>query len=100
MTKKHLLWWILDFLNREHPAVLKDMQERLAGDAGEGWVRKAFADSLAAYQEVRAAGYKFLAEYRREGQPSEFHDLVVAHPDRNLAEAEANARLHARIGLR
>jgi hypothetical protein len=92
MTKKHLLWWILDFLSREHPDVLRDMQERMTGDAGEGWVKAALAERIAAYQEVSAAGYKFVGEFKREGQKL-YRDIVVAHPDRNLAEAEASAHL-------
>jgi hypothetical protein len=94
MTKQHLLYWIFDFLAREHPAVLRDMQERITGDAGDRWVKAGFAERLAAYQEVSAAGYKFLGEFRRDGQPSVWRDVVVAHPDRNLAQAEANAHLH------
>jgi hypothetical protein len=35
MTKAHLLYWIFDFLEQQHPEVLKDMRERLAGDHGE-----------------------------------------------------------------
>ena len=93
MTKQHLLWWIFDFLTREHPDVLKDMQERIAGDAGERWVKAAFAERLAAYQEVGPAGYKFLGEFKRDGQPTVWRDVVVAHPDRVLAEAEATAHL-------
>jgi hypothetical protein len=94
MTKQHLLWWIFDFLAREHPNVLRDMQERMTGDAGDRWVQAAFAERLAAYQEVSAAGYKFLGEFRRNGQPSVHRDIVVAHSDRKLAEAEASAYLH------
>lgn len=39
MNKKHLLWWIFDFLRSEHPDVLLDMQTRLVGDLGEEWVK-------------------------------------------------------------
>ena len=35
MTKRHLLYWVFDFLEREHPNVMNDMRERIAGDAGE-----------------------------------------------------------------
>ena len=61
MNKTHLLWWIFDFLRREHPDVLADMQDRLVGDAGDEWVKAAFAERLAAFGDVNPAGYKFLA---------------------------------------
>jgi len=93
MNKTHLLWWIFDFLRREHPDVLADMQDRLVGDAGDEWVKAAFAERLAAFGDVSPAGYKFLAEYRNEGGPSTFKDLGVCDPDRRFAESEAAKHL-------
>lgn len=93
MNKKHLLWWMFDFLQREHPNVLSDMQERLVGDAGDEWVRSALAERLAAFAEASPAGYKFLAEFRQEGKPSSFKDLVVYDADRANAEAQAAKHL-------
>jgi hypothetical protein len=93
MNKKHLLWWIFDFLQREHPNVLTDMQERLLGDAGDEWVKGALAERLAAFAEASPAGYKFLAEFRQGGNPSTFKDLVVYDADRGNAEAHAAKHL-------
>jgi hypothetical protein len=89
MNKKHLLWWIFDFLRQEHPGVLRDMKERLVGEAGEEWVKAGLAERLAAFEEVSPAGYKFLAEYQQSGSPSTFKDLVVYDPSRSSAEAQA-----------
>jgi len=52
-----------------------------------------FAERFAAYHEVRPAGYKFLGEFRRDGESPTYHDIVVARPDRKSAEAEAKAHL-------
>jgi hypothetical protein len=93
MTKSHLLYWMFDYLTRKHPEVLKEMEEQIAGDVGDKWVKAALAERLAAYEEVRPAGYKFLGEFRREGQTSLFEDVVVADPDRNLAETQAKEHL-------
>lgn len=93
MNKKHLLYWIFDFLQREHPNVWADMQERLVGDAGEEWVKGALAERLAAYSEASPAGYKFLAEFRQGDNPPTSKDLVVYDADRALAEAQAAKHL-------
>jgi hypothetical protein len=83
MNRKHLLWWIFDFLRREHPDVFTDMQERLVVDAGDNWVKGALAERLAAFAEASPSGYKFPAEFRQEGNLSAFKDLVVYDPDRS-----------------
>jgi hypothetical protein len=93
MNKTHLLWWIFEFLRREHPAVLADMESRLVGDASDNWVKAALAERLAAFSDVSPAGYKFLAEYRNDDGPSTFKDLVVCDPDLRLAESEAAKHL-------
>ena len=93
MNKKHLLFWIFDFLQREHPNVLTDMQERLVGDAGDEWVQGALAERLAAFAEASPAGYKFLAEFREEGSPPTFKDLVVYDADRGKAKTQAAKHL-------
>jgi hypothetical protein len=93
MNKKHLLWWIFDFLQREHPNALTDMQERLVGDTGEKWVKGALAEGLTAFAEASPAGYKFLAEFRQGGNPSTFKDLVVYDAHRDSAEAQAAKHL-------
>jgi hypothetical protein len=62
MNKKHLLWWVFDFLDREHPDVLLDMQNRMAGDAGDDWVKAALAERLSAFRDASPMGYKFLGE--------------------------------------
>src|SRR5690242_6246396 len=93
MNKKHLLWWIFDFLQREHPDVWADMQERLVGDTGDAWVKNALAERITAFGEASPAGYKFLAEFRQEGSPSTFKDLVVYDPDRRVAEAQSAKHL-------
>src|SRR5215472_8615372 len=56
---------------------------------GEGCL----AERLSVFREEGPAGYKFLAEFAQDGKPSRFRDLVVAHPDRRIAEAEANKHL-------
>jgi hypothetical protein len=93
MTKYHLLYWIFDFLEQQHPEVLKDMRERIAGDAGDEWVPEALAERLDAYQEIRPAGYKFLGEFPRAGQNPAYRDFVIAIPNRKLAEDQAKAHL-------
>lgn len=90
MNKKHLLYWIFDFLQREHPAAWSDMQERLVGDVGEEWVRTALAERVVAFNEAAPAGYKFLAEFR---DPPTSKDLVVCDPNRRNAEAQAAKHL-------
>ncbi len=89
MTKKHVLYWIFDFLEQEHPEVLSDMKERIAGDAGDQWVPRAFAERLAAYEDIKPAGYKFNGEY--EG--GKFHDYVEADPGRKSVETKAREHL-------
>jgi hypothetical protein len=84
---------MLYFLEQEHPNVLNDMRERIAGDAGDQWVHEALTERFAAYEEVRPAGYKFLGEFRRDGQSPAYRDLVVAYSDRKSAAAEARAHL-------
>ncbi|MBR0954146.1 hypothetical protein [Bradyrhizobium canariense] len=99
MNKKHLLWWIFDFLQREHPAALQDMQARLAGDLGDDWVTAALAERLAAFEDARPAGYKFTAEYKGDGAPTKFKDLVIYDSDRRLAETEAAQQLRGATKL-
>jgi hypothetical protein len=93
MNKKHLLWWVFDFLQREHPDVLSDMQERLVGDVGEEWVKNGLAERLSAFAEAGPAGYKFLAEFKKGEEPATFKDLVVYDADRGSAEAQAAMHL-------
>jgi hypothetical protein len=94
MTKQHLLYWMFDFLEQEHPGALNDMKERIAGDAGDQWVPQAFAERLAAYEEIRPAGYKFLGEYKEMGKSPTFHDYVEASSNRKSVEARAREHLN------
>jgi hypothetical protein len=89
MTKQHLLYWVFDFLEREHPNALNDMKEQIAGDAQDQWVPQAFAERLAAYQDIRPAGYKFLGKF--PGNPPTYRDYVEACPDLKSVEAKARA---------
>jgi hypothetical protein len=93
MTKQHLLYWVFNFLEREHPNALNDMRERITGDAGDRWVPKQFAERFAAYEEIRPAGYKFTGEFKRPGQPSIFHDYFEACPDPKSVETRAKEHL-------
>jgi hypothetical protein len=93
MTKAHLLYWIFDFLEQQHPEVLKDMRQRIAGDAGDQWVPAALAERFHAYEEVRPAGYKFLGEFLRAGEDPAYRDFIMAIPNRKRAEEEATAHL-------
>ena len=45
MTRKHLMWWIIDYLSRNHSMLLANMEE-LKGDADNQWVNKAFNDAI------------------------------------------------------
>lgn len=92
ITKKHVLYWVFDFLAREYPAVLKDLLKRTEGDKEEPWVNKSLAERYAAYKEVGPAGYKYLGEFVKDGQVT-YRDLVVAHPDKKLADAEVETVL-------
>jgi hypothetical protein len=93
VTKQHLIWWIFTFLRQHHRTVFDDMCERLIGDAQDRWVKAGLAERLEAYEKVAPAGYKFLAEFKREGQGSTWEDLVVAHGDWDKAQSQASARL-------
>jgi hypothetical protein len=65
MTKRHLLYWVFDFLEQEeHPDVLDHMKASIGGDAGDQWVPEALAERLAAYEDIRPAGYKFVGEFQ------------------------------------
>jgi hypothetical protein len=93
MNKRHILYWMFNFLEREHPNVLSDMKERIAGDDGDQSVREALEEYLAAYGEVKPAGYKFHGEFRRVGQSTTHRDIVVAQADLKTAEAKASEHL-------
>jgi hypothetical protein len=100
MTKKHLLYWMFDFLEQEHPDVLNDMKERIAGEAEEEWVTRAFAERFGAYEEIRPAGYKFLDEFKEPGKSSSFRDYVEANRDRKSVEAKAREHLRGADAIR
>jgi hypothetical protein len=55
-------------------------------------VPQAFAERLAAYQDIRPAGYKFLGKF--PGNPPTYRDYVEARPDLKSVEAKARAHLH------
>jgi hypothetical protein len=46
MTKRHILYWMFNFLGREHPDFLNDMKQRIAGDDEDQSVREAWRSTL------------------------------------------------------
>ena len=47
MTRKHLLWWIIAYLQNNHPSVLTDMLENISGDGEDKkWVASAFLEAV------------------------------------------------------
>ncbi len=53
MNKKHLLWWVFDWIDRCQPEGIdaEVMANIIVGDDDNAWVKEAMQEKLIAYKE-------------------------------------------------